>query len=403
MTLADQGASRRASTSRWRLSPSPRRHGRRGPRQQGTRICGSYWRSGLSSDQPRWSGRRAGRLRRALARVRPGTRHAAVRRPRGRASDQVHNTYLQLLAETGVVGLGLFLAVVWAALGSARRAARPLARLQGATELYGSPARWWWQRRPLRAAVTFLSIGSRPTLWVLLALGPMLLGVAVSMPKTRRCSLAWCSPPPAEPPMTPERDGRRPAMGPMGRRTRRGRRHPRGARAPHDDRADRAGRSPRGGALARVPVADVRGPRRDPRDAGTGRWRTRPEPAPAAHLRRPHAIVQPARPSSTRPLRRRWPRARWAAAGRPSRCPTRSTSSRSDDRRARGDGARRRPADGGTARQRLCPRRARRPRARSETAVHGANRAPRRTLQAIPDKTSPLAVDLAEQLSDCVR
>ena len=36
----------------------------------------------------------------------------------------VHNTYLELLTETGVVGLGLFLAVVSASLGAAWKAAR---------------------------------------------------------------------------------------------------------------------------------------------------------------------------------------------------------------------------------------------------------------------------------------
>ncbi len=90
---------------------------------------------------------------------------------------EVHDTYLQMLAEAGVVGLALFAAFVGAALASARRAAlrfeaageAALARLARAVLVADVG---------LLTAAVFLSIGSRPTFWVLLSLGPVLLGMA---------------------------------------------------------------------------------------------------------------------------------------------------------------------------------------------------------------------------------
>jgi len=92
---------------------------------------------------------------------------------------QVHNTYLQLLAENGVVGLALFVAFVSAVLSSARLAARRF-------EAAGAAALAQFSRAVLVAdvgllvAAAFLPLGSRPTLWILLSLGPLLLGVANS-------------------------------------------------------------------------------------------------------------------------------------------------------------------------------------------------------------------------------
>jgi O-antigen ligase len=89
---------------------------------------------------------------------------------------EVHNTYLQMLAETGVIGLGLLGAVVAAAMGSAVRAARRF-------EAAGAPALARFARAALVADVAFLvaafflSTGSSPTLWVVLAIGPLLLGL----------------------------------------------------------------------------------------------------------------------------------------------------------------------------------------------------------------------------------
>ncbi len=93
----------------------------------------------------------------------------------------VHNTYLQLLAEAGLVGLGLFLAVVTACLAAAWRAAtaferraRPdLALLSRAVLLAGVGA---------LAALLFISAGTDPRLWLLLALGPALLTIASLTP-----------------------------------------------------------------------------------------------------------------------------------------------------------------------------------------------------------------------------
>jgi O-antigen ligase len=96
----------------------------------------------------------------------------------------VHNTYLGLLAETGVVGLGLFVAVIGASLGAAQKAAAMFDRR-------GDQALCTLSRGVLVAAVGvlvaafFASLGSEPMLWLLLALGPALLGVAARLPQAK--------------------------------------------------------------------------------------------------------------------------------------------------------------------------------------------------------------------------
>jgi O-antigen ligase len=89
----------------------------------------------------------------------------------------VHNTFLQMLTETGIVGLGLLLAGIAASLGAAWKAASIFERR-------GDEALGTLSRSVLVAAIAvlmagfFVSLGSEPMVWLLLALGPALLAVA---------------------------------------------------------------------------------------------------------------------------------------------------------------------------------------------------------------------------------
>jgi O-antigen ligase len=89
----------------------------------------------------------------------------------------VHNTYLQLLVETGVIGLIAFLAVVTASLRSAWLAARLF-------EASGRPTYAQLARAILMgtigmlAAIFFITAGDDWRLWILLGLGPALLTLA---------------------------------------------------------------------------------------------------------------------------------------------------------------------------------------------------------------------------------
>ena len=86
---------------------------------------------------------------------------------------EAHNTYLEILAETGVVGLALFLSIALGALRAAWRAGRSLAAA-------GQPVTATLARATLLAqvgmlvAVFFISAGEDARLWLLLGLGPAL-------------------------------------------------------------------------------------------------------------------------------------------------------------------------------------------------------------------------------------
>ena len=89
----------------------------------------------------------------------------------------VHNTYLQLLVEAGVVGLALFLALIVVCVGSALRAARAFQRA-GERALAALAQGTVVAQVGMLSAMFFLSIGTDLRVWLLLALGPALATVA---------------------------------------------------------------------------------------------------------------------------------------------------------------------------------------------------------------------------------
>jgi O-antigen/teichoic acid export membrane protein/O-antigen ligase len=89
----------------------------------------------------------------------------------------VHNEYLQLLAELGVVGLLLYLAVVGACMRAAWAAARIFDRL-GLEKLSMAARGLLVGEIGLLASAMFVSNGDDRRYWLLLALGPALLGIA---------------------------------------------------------------------------------------------------------------------------------------------------------------------------------------------------------------------------------
>ena len=87
----------------------------------------------------------------------------------------VHNVYLQMMVEVGLVGLGLFLTIIVSSLAAAMRAARRFERQGGLRGRGAEPRRvrgGCWRRLD-RLVLHLERIGFQ--IWVLLAFGPMLL------------------------------------------------------------------------------------------------------------------------------------------------------------------------------------------------------------------------------------
>ena len=88
-----------------------------------------------------------------------------------------HNIWLQLFVETGIVGLALLIAVVAVCVRAGYLAAKRFRRI-GRQDL-AALAQWVTiASLALLAAGTFISNTANRPLWVLLALGPILLGIA---------------------------------------------------------------------------------------------------------------------------------------------------------------------------------------------------------------------------------
>lgn len=88
-----------------------------------------------------------------------------------------HNTYLQMLAETGLVGLTLFLAVIAGCLGAAWSASKAFAR-QDDHGMANLSTAALVAMLAVVASSFFLSNGDDWRLWVLLGIGPALFGAA---------------------------------------------------------------------------------------------------------------------------------------------------------------------------------------------------------------------------------
>jgi O-antigen ligase len=98
--------------------------------------------------------------------------------------DVTHNTFLQIQTELGIVGLMAFLGIVATSLVSMVRAARTFAR-RNDWRLEILCRGTFVALVGLLAADFFISEMYSKLLWLLLALGPVLLGVAMRSPAER--------------------------------------------------------------------------------------------------------------------------------------------------------------------------------------------------------------------------
>jgi len=95
----------------------------------------------------------------------------------------VHNTVLEALAETGIIGLGLLVVAIGACMGATRRAALRL-RAVGRPDLELTAQLVLVAQVAILAAGMFLPMTYSRQLWMLLAIGPALLGIAMRMQQT---------------------------------------------------------------------------------------------------------------------------------------------------------------------------------------------------------------------------
>jgi O-antigen ligase len=88
-----------------------------------------------------------------------------------------HNVYLQMLAETGVIGLGLFAVILIGCLRAALAAARRFEQF-GETAMAGLSRAVFVGMVGMLTASFFISNANDRRLWILLAMGPIMLALA---------------------------------------------------------------------------------------------------------------------------------------------------------------------------------------------------------------------------------